>query len=88
MKKTRKDIGMNVGTKYKLHFILDQLLISKVKEADAPASSETHFDMAIVSLYEIVKEFEYDLIDPEMKEQLNISIEQINFYKKEKLELL
>jgi hypothetical protein len=69
----------------KLHFILNQLLISRIKEDDAPASSETHLDMAIVSLYEIVKELEYDLVDPEMKEQLNTSIEHMNFYKKEKL---
>lgn len=65
----------------KLELALISLMSSCVKRDDAPCSSETHFDSALVSLYELIGcEISSD-IDPELKGSLNDAIEHMNYYR-------
>jgi len=63
----------------KLQCILNHLLMSQVKLKDAPASSQTHFDYAIVELQNLVGE--YEIQDTECKQVLNDALEHMKIYR-------
>lgn len=63
----------------KLQFILSHLLWSRVKFNDAPASADTHFDMAIVELSNLIENYQPQ--DDECKQALTDAKLHINLYK-------
>ncbi len=64
----------------KLRFILMHILHSQVKVNDAPASAQSHMDMAIVELYKLIDCFEPQT--DECKQALNEAIEHMRLYNK------
>ena len=54
--------------KEKLKFILLHLLRSQVKLDDAPASAQSHFDLAIVELDKLIEDYQDS--DPECNQVL------------------
>ena len=64
--------------KEKLKFILLHLLRSQVKLDDAPASAQSHFDLAIVELDKLIEDYQDS--DPECNQVLTEAKEHITMY--------
>lgn len=63
----------------KLKIILTQLLMSQVKLNDAPASSQTHFDYAVVELKKLIGE--YEIQNEECNHIMNNALEHMSLFK-------